>query len=209
MKPDQIDYLVRCLKADGVSFDAGLTIEELQQVEQTFGFYFPPDLRAFLHTELPVSDGFVPWRWGLRNHSIAHKIIERLEWPADGIVFDVIKGTFWHPQWGARPEGEQRREAIARQHLADYPKLIPIFSHRYLPELPYEPGNPVFSVWGSDIIYYGYDLFSYLVSEFNLHYPPSAQTPNTPKHVVFWSDFDKPKNITTWGYWDGTEDEDD
>jgi hypothetical protein len=207
MRLDQIDYLVHHLKVDGVSFDAGLTIEEVRQVEQTFGFHFPPDLREFLQTALPVSDGFVPWRWGLRNSSIAHKIIERLEWPVDGIVFDVIKGSFWLPQWGTRPVDEGQREVIARRHLANYPKLIPIYSHRYLPELPCEPGNPLFSVWGTDIIYYGYDLFSYLVSEFTLHYPSSAQTPDRPKHILFWSDFDEPKDITNWGYWDGTEDD--
>lgn len=205
MSPDQIDYLIHYLKADGVSFDAGLTIEEVQQVEQIFGFHFPPDLRAFLQTALPVSDGFVPWRWGIRNTSIAHKITERLQEPVDGILFDVKKNTFWLPQWGTPPADEEQREAIARQHLVSYSQLIPIYSHRYLPELPHEEGNPVFSVWGSDIIHYGYDLLSYFVHEFTLHYPPDGQTPARPKHVEFWSHFDKPKGDVTWGYWDGVE----
>jgi hypothetical protein len=209
MTQDHIEYLIHHLKEDAVSFDAGLTAEEVHQVEQTFSFHFPPDLRAFLQTALPVSDGFVPWRWGLRNPSIAHQITERLKWPIDGIVFDARKGTFWSSQWGACPEGELQREAIARQQLASCPKLIPIYSHRYLPELPYEPGNPVFSVWGTDIIHYGYDLFSYLVHEFNLHYPASAQIPSLPKHILFWSDFDKPKGNISWGYWDGTEEQAD
>ena len=205
MRPDHIDYLVHHLKADGVSFDAGLTIEEVRQVEQTFGFHFPPDLRTFLQTALPVSDGFVPWRWGIRNADIAHRITERLQVPVDGIVFDAKKNTFWLPQWGDRPVEESQRELIARQHLISHPQLIPIYSHRYMPELPHEGGNPVFSVWGSDIIYYGYDLLSYFVHEFALHYPPGGRAPARPKHVKFWSHFDEPKDDISWGYWDGVE----
>ncbi|MBJ6145770.1 SMI1/KNR4 family protein [Hymenobacter sp. BT559] len=207
MNLDQLDYVLRHLKADGVSFDAGLTTDEVQQLEQTFGFRFPADLRALLQAALPVSDGFVPWRWGLRNSDIAHKITERLQWPVDGIVFDVTQNSFWLPQWGTRPADKWQQEAVARQQLASCPQLIPIYSHRYLPALPCESGNPVFSVYGTDIVYYGYDLFSYLVHEFNLHYPLIGQAPTKPKHIAFWSDFDEPTDIRSWGYWDEMEEE--
>lgn len=200
MNSSQIDYIVHHLKANGVSFDSGLTTEEVQQVEQTFGFCFPPDLRAFLQTALPVSAGFVPWRWGIRNTNIAHKITEHLHWPIEGILFDVRENNFWLPQWGSQPADKWQSEAVARQHLASYPKLIPIYSHRYLPELPHDTGNPVFSVYGTDTIHYGYDLLSYFVSEFTLHYPPDSQPPHRPKHIEFWSNFDEPRDITSWGY---------
>jgi hypothetical protein len=206
MNPDQIDYLLRHLKEDGVSFDAGLTTDEVQQVEQTFGFRFPPDLQTFLQAALPVSDGFIPWRWGLRNSDIAHQITKRLQWPVEGIVFDVKENSFWLPQWGTRPSDKWQQEAVVRQQLAGGPPLIPIYSHRYLPALPSEPGNPVFSVHGTDIIYYGYDLFSYFVNEFKLHYHPIGQAPAKPKHIAFWSDFDEPTDGRSWGYWDETQD---
>lgn len=192
MSPDQIDYLIHHLKADGVSFDAGLTDEEVAEVEQAFGFRFPPDLRAFLQTALPVSADFVPWRWGLRNPSIAHHITERLTWPKEELACDARDGTFWDSQWGTRPADRAQWEQVAQQKLADYSQLIPLYSHRYLPELPHEAGNPVFSVVGSDIIHYGYDLFSYFVYEFSLPRPPKNQLPDWPKHIDFWSDFDPP-----------------
>jgi hypothetical protein len=117
MNQEQINYLIRHLTLDGVSFDAGLTTEEVQQVEQKFSICFPPDLRAFLQTALPVSDGFVPWRWGIRNTDIAHRIIERIHWPTDELLFDVRKGTFWRPEWGIRPSDNRQWEEVARQHL--------------------------------------------------------------------------------------------
>ena len=50
--------------------------------------------------------------------------------------------------------------------VAKAPRLIPILSHRYMPDDPPLAGNPVFSVYQTDIIYYGYDLASYFESEF-------------------------------------------
>jgi hypothetical protein len=67
----------------------------------------------------------------------------------------------------------------------------------------------VFSVRGYDTIYYGYDLLTYFVHEFTLHYPSDSQPPNKPKHIEFWGDFDEPKDNLSWGYWDGIEDTDD
>ncbi|RZK29795.1 MAG: SMI1/KNR4 family protein [Hymenobacter sp.] len=219
MNSTQIKYLMHHLKANGVSFDAGLTTEEVQQVERTFNFRFPPDLRAFLQTALPASKGFVPWRYGIGNTAVAHSILERMHCPVNKLVVDAREGVFWLPQWGPLPVAKWERETVARQYLADCPQLIPIYSHRYLPEMPCETGNPVFSVWGSDIVYYGYDLFSYFVQEFTLHNPPdskfiqeftlhnlpNSKVPTRPKHIAFWSDFDEPQDIDTGGYWDGKD----
>jgi hypothetical protein len=41
-----------------------------------------------------------------------------------------------------------------------------LISHRYLPEKSHEPGNPVFSVYQADVIYYGADLIDYFEREF-------------------------------------------
>ncbi|MDO7845103.1 hypothetical protein Q5H92_01955 [Hymenobacter sp. M29] len=208
MNQDHISYVIDCLKANGVQFDAGLTTVEVQQIEQTFSFCFPPDLRAFLQAALPTSKEFVPWRRGIRSMGIARKIIKRIHQPKNELLFDVREGTFWRPEWGSRPSDKEQREEIARQHLSGCPQLIPIYGHRYLPELPHEAGNPVFSVRGYDTIYYGYDLLTYFAHEFNLRYPLDSQPTKKPKHIEFWGDFDEPKDITTWGYWDGTEAED-
>src|SRR5262249_17955195 len=70
-------------------------------------------------------------------------------------------------------------------------KLIPLISHRYLPEEPHEAGNPVFSVYQSDVIYYGTDLIDYFEREFTgRDYRPRLDQLrlNQMKHIRFWSD---------------------
>jgi hypothetical protein len=50
-----------------------------------------------------------------------------------------------------------------------------------------EIGNPVFSIWQTDIVYYGYDLVDYLAEEFNLKLPPNFGEIEYYKPIRFWS----------------------
>jgi len=50
-----LEKLVSMLREQGVLLATGLTDEEVARVESTFGFRFPPDLKAFLRYALPVS----------------------------------------------------------------------------------------------------------------------------------------------------------
>ena len=153
--------LVAALTRRGVRFSPGLTDAEVADVERTYAFTFPPDLRGFLQYALPVSSGWVDWRGADASDSQ-----ERLDWPAEGICFDIEHNGFWHPTWGERPDTLALAFAQAREYIALAPRLIPIYSHRYLPADPLLPGNPVFSVYQTDIIYYGYDLATYFAQEF-------------------------------------------
>ena len=73
---------------------------------------------------------------------------------------------------------------IATAKIAEAPKLIPIHSHRYIPEEPHESGNPVFSVHQMDVIYYGFDLDDYLRHEFNL--AGRKEWPAQVRPIRFW-----------------------
>jgi hypothetical protein len=68
--------------------------------------------------------------------------------------------------------------------IAEAPKLIPIYSHRFIPEEPSEAGNPIFSVYQMDIIYYGFDLDDYLRHEFDL--PGRKEWPAQVRPIKFW-----------------------
>ena len=47
----------------GLSFAEGLSDAEVHSAEENYGFQFPPDLRAFLQTALPLgSPPFPNWR---------------------------------------------------------------------------------------------------------------------------------------------------
>jgi hypothetical protein len=74
--------------------------------------------------------------------------------------------------------------------------MIPVYSHRYLPAEPCEAGNPVFSIYQTDIIHYGYDLADYFAREFRVDAavaperyiwtPPWAAA--EPRPIRFWDD---------------------
>jgi hypothetical protein len=173
------------LEQAGIVFAAGLTKAELSNIEETYGFHFPPDLAEFLSLGLPVSDHFVDWR----SHS-PERIRRRLSWPYEGICFDIEHDNFWLEKWGERPTTLAAAFERAKQAVDQAPKLIPIFSHRYIPDRPLEAENPVFSVYQTDIIYYGTNLSDYFENEFQDVFGRTGHDlRGTIKEIEFWSQF--------------------
>jgi len=68
------------------------------------------------------------------------------------------------------------------------PKLIPLFGHRYIPEEPFESGNPVFSVYQTDVVHYGADLHDWLYRERHGSKSKPWPLPNEIKYIPSWSD---------------------
>lgn len=175
--------------------EPGLTDAEFARVEQEYGFEFADDHRAFLAAGLPtgspppepeVFQSKKPWPdW--RNGD-PDDLRERLSWPIDGVLFSVEHG-YWNDTWGTRPPDRADAVGTARLKLADYPSMIPVFSHRYLPAGQGTYGHPVLSMHQADIIYYGTDLADYIHQEFggsgldiDANWTPSTLVP-------FWQDF--------------------
>jgi hypothetical protein len=182
-----------------VKFERGLTSQELDDLERKFDFRFPPDLRLFLSLGLPVDrrkskpqgrlSGWVNWR-----RASEAEIRERLNHPYEGICFDVENGI-WLEAWGEKPPILEDRLGKIKQLMNEAPRLIPIYGHRYIPDRPHEEGNPIFSVWQTDIIHCGSDLESYLENEFPYRFGISLEThTQTPflkrpaKAIEFWAD---------------------
>lgn len=185
----QAELLIQVLTEKGIRFDSGLTNSEISQISTLFAISFPPDLQLFLQTALPVSDGFPDWRQGLHNREAADKILSRLAWPLEGILFDIGSNGFWLSSWGARPDKYEDRVSVVRKHYETYPRLVLVYSHRYIPASPCQHGNPVFSVYQTDIICYGYDLAAYLANEFHFNLPEGFERPTQPGvKIDFWSD---------------------
>ena len=188
VKKDNIRHIIRLLTDKGVFFDSGLTDNEVLEVETKFNFKFPPDLKLFLQTALPISDSFVNWRLGLKSTDEADSIVSRLNWPLDGMIFDIQSNEFWVDSWGAMPDNFSNKVEIAKKHYQTYPKLIPIYSHRYIPSRPTENDNPIFSVHQMDIIYYGYNLVTYFANEFKISLKGDFELLEKPvKEIEFWS----------------------
>lgn len=188
MTTEQTKHIIRLLTDKGVHFDSGLTDDEVLQVETKFDFKFPPDLKLFLQTGLPTSERFVNWRLGLKSKDDADKIIDRLGWPLEGMLFDLQLNEFWINSWGDKPNNYEEKERIAKEKYLTFPKLIPIYSHRYIPSRPSEAGNPVFSVHQMDIIFYGSDLATYFANEFSFELTDEFEMLDKPKREIeFWS----------------------
>ncbi len=166
------------LKKAGITFEAGLTDKEVQAIESEFRFVFPQDLRALLQTALPVGQDFLNWR---SEDKVS--IQKRMNWPLYGLEFDIENNNLWQESWGVKPDDIDEAKKTLKRLIEQAPKLIPIFSHRMIPDLPHEAGNPIFSVYQSDIIYYGSDLEDYLRREFLQH---SVSLTGEPRHIEFW-----------------------
>ncbi len=175
-EPHQLENL---LFASTATLTEGVSDSEFEEIEGRFGFKFGPDHRELLATTLPLGKGWPDWR-GDTNA----KLQSRLDWPIEGLIFDIKHDQFWPPSWGARPEDTTEATILGREKLRSIPILVPVFSHRCLPAAPCEPLSPVFSVYQSDTIYYGCDLADYLKNEFG----GMCVIEGTPKYVPFWSE---------------------
>jgi len=136
----------------------GYTQSELDDAQARFDLRFPPDLVA-LYRERRPADGY-DWT---RHDKAIRAMLAR---PLEGLLFDVENNHLWWPEWGEKPKTKIDRRDVVTAVVKAAPKLIPLLSHRYIPEEPHEADNPVFSVVQSDIIYYGANLADYFDREF-------------------------------------------
>jgi hypothetical protein len=177
--PDIIAQSIQRLRSAAVRLDPGLSDEEVSQLQDRLDFAFGPEHREFIQSAVPLGKSWPDWR-----HDSDEDLRGRLDWPVEGVIFDVHENGFWPASWGERPDGKEHREREARAHLARVPRLVPVFSHRYLTSDPQLRPSPVFSVHQADVIFYGDNLLDYVAHEF--HVPPLQPSDRT--HVPFWSD---------------------
>lgn len=152
----------------------GYTQSELDQAQERYGIRFPPDLATLLLDRRPTQG----YSWS----SDDPRIREMLAWPVDTLLFDVDNGLWW-PGWGERPEEQLTRHEVVRDAVKHAPRLIPILGHRFIPDAPSDDGNPIFSMYGFDTIYYGANLAEYFANEFR-----GLHEIGTVRRITFWSD---------------------
>jgi hypothetical protein len=163
---------------------SGYTQTELDDIQAKWNLRFPPDLCALYRERrrvIDMGDKFRSHDWLEDSDEI---LADLLNWPLEGFLFDVRQGLWW-PEWGELPVKLDQVEEKFRDIFAQAPKLVPVFGHRYIPEEPGECGNPIFSVWQMDVVYYGVDLNDYIAHE-TLRRPLDSIMPS-PKKIAFWS----------------------
>jgi hypothetical protein len=163
-----------------VTIEQGLSDEEFARIEQMLEVEFADDHRAFLVAGLPVGKLWPNWR------TEGRKALQKwVQLPADGILFAVEWNQFWAPGWGQRPARMKDALRTANYELARVPRLMPVYSNRYLPAGRGSVGHPVLSVKRTDVVALSHDLADYFDNEFG----PDGHRLATPTATVeFWSE---------------------
>lgn len=175
--------LFELLKTKGVQFDKGLSVKEIDIIEKEYHINFTDELKQMYKVALPISHGFYNWRdQSINNVAMIKNVMKSPMFE----VLDEIDDVEWCEKWGQEPKEKSERQYIIKELLSEAPKLIPLRGHRYLASLNDEP-NPVLSICGLDIIYYGECLSSYLEIEFKLKSRSNMKYENI-NSVPFWSD---------------------
>lgn len=164
----------------GTRWTCDLADADIDALERAWDLRFPPDHRLFLrtlHATHPPQQGvgygdddeLVPYTCAgfYHWHAKADEIRAALADVFAGLLFDVEENRLWRDSWGPRPHAADERRAALQTALAAAPRLIPVFGHRMLLAEPCRAGNPVLSIHQSDIIVYGHDLRTYLLSDFS------------------------------------------
>jgi len=159
------------------SWSPGYTQAELDAAQERYCVRFPPDLVALFLERQPT----LGYDWRVEDD----RIRQMLAWPFEMLMFDVEHGSWWL-DWGERPASAGERREVVSQFLGQAPALIPLYSHRFIPEAPRLPGNPVFSMHGFDTIYYGSDIQNYFAREFGDQ--RKIAVGKIGRRIPFWSD---------------------
>jgi hypothetical protein len=164
----------------------GLKETEIDLIEKKYNIRFTSHHREFLkilhtinqkkiYTHEPFEENGeieyeeVPFFYNWNNDD--DEIKEYLSWPYRTIFEDVIgPNKVWLESWGkVRPKSKDDKEKIFAEWFKKTPKLIPINMHRFVVGEPIENMSPVLSIYGSDIIVYGWNMRHYLLNELKEH----------------------------------------
>jgi len=177
--------IIDTMKSQGIMFSKEISNNELDEIEKVYDIKFPESLREFYKNGIPFSSDnqcFPNWN-NFENKNIEN-IKERMKAPYNWLFRDV-KNDFWLPKWGEKAADNDGLIEQFAKIIVDAPKLIPIYSHRYMPIIDGADNPPVISTVGRDTIYYGSNLIEYLQNEF-IH----GNNSNMGKcsYVPFWED---------------------
>lgn len=156
--------IIAQMKENGIRFQESVTREQLSQAEKRYGIHFPEELCRFYEMGMPISDGFVNWLDD--SEANVKQIREKIAFPLSSVLLEVEMDVIWPKSWGHRPETEEEAVCAAKKHLEHAASLLPLFSHRYLVDLGEDMDDPVLSVYGGDLIVYGFNLRNWLEVEF-------------------------------------------
>lgn len=177
------ENIVNQLRHKGVEFAKGLSDEEFCWIGQEYEIFFPEEIKSFYKEALPISKGF--YNWHDKCNENVMRIKRAMNMPVQGIV-ENSEEIDWSEEWGEEPSDLNERKKNIGDMALKAPKLIPIFSHRYIASFKCKK-PPIFSVYGTDIIYFSKNMIDYFLIEFKIKENNSFMNEEV-SYIPFWSD---------------------
>lgn len=170
--------IINHMKQIGVRFSSGLTNHTIKTIEEIYEIRFPNSLKKFYKTVLPISTDNEEYplfpRWDNLSPKNIDFIRQLMNAPYQWLRKDIEKG-FSLSIWEGKTIDKLFENA---------PKLIPIFSHRYMPIIEGVDDPPIISIVGRDTVYYGHNLSEYLEVEFS----SKRRSTNNFTYIPFWTE---------------------
>ncbi|WP_431230113.1 hypothetical protein [Paenarthrobacter nicotinovorans] len=110
-----VEEALEVLYAAKVPLAPGLSPWQLEDVEEQFSFEFSPDHARFLSLAMPIGPGWVDWLGDPVG------IQKRLDWPRDGVLFDVRESAFWPEEWAS---GQPKLRKPSQRHVSDCARCL-------------------------------------------------------------------------------------
>ena len=167
MTNDGIHSLFGRLKRAGLPFSRGMTSDELDRAEYSFGFRFPDEIRQFLSIAVPSDPAFFSYRDTSEENRERFRTFQTSVEQA--FLFDLAENREELYERLGRILGcdiaSENFDCEVMEYLRQSVKLIPFYAHRCF--FDGMDGMPMVSFWQSvDSIFYGGDFANYLEVEF-------------------------------------------
>jgi len=151
-----------------------------RNIEQIYRVYLPDEFKKVYGNMTKLPKNWYDWSdFSPQNVKMLSNYIQIIK----ENIAEEIEYVDWSDNWGEAPSDLELMKREIRSRLINSPTLFPISGHRYIASCNTSI-SPVFSIVGSDIIYYSKSLTDYfhgiaISRETNLSDLPQ---------ISFWSD---------------------
>lgn len=151
-----------------------------RKIEQIYSVYLPDEFKTVYGKMEELPENWYDWSdFSPQNVKMLSNHIQVIK----ENIAEEIEYVDWSDNWGEAPSDLELMKREIRSRLINSPTLFPISGHRYIASCN-TAFSPVFSIVGSDIIYYSKSLTDYfhgiaISRETNLSDLPQ---------IPFWSD---------------------
>ena len=114
-----VEKIRQILENKGIEIHNGLSDEEFEKIEKFYNIKFPRVLKILYKSFLP---NLYNWRDFSKNN--VKNIKQYLNWPIEGILFDIENNNFWMDCFGEKTGDIQQEKAKAKDYLKNYNEFI-------------------------------------------------------------------------------------